>query len=41
MKGREIHDEDLCHCGDENCPHKEKIAKKKKTEDMMKKRRIE
>ena len=40
-KEREIHDEDLCHCGDENCPYKEEIAKKKKTEDMMKKRRIE
>ena len=27
-KEREIHDEDLCHCGDENCAHNEDIAKK-------------
>ena len=38
-KEREIHDEDLCHCGDENCAHNEEIAKNKREEDMMKKRR--
>ena len=40
-KERNIKEEDLCHCGDENCEVNIEIRKKKEMEEMMKKRREE
>ena len=38
---RRIRDEDLCHCGDENCKHEEDLMKKRREEELRRAKLME
>ena len=38
---RKIRDEDLCHCGDENCKHEEDLMKKRREEELKRAKLME